>query len=70
MLQILRNCGVVRNFTIAEKLASIVSLKGTKRDSDLYTYLTDTLDKCELDLNNVSDISTDGSTFMVVQKRD
>lgn len=62
--------GFLRNFTIAEKLASIVAVKGITWDSDLYTDLKDTLDKCELDFNNVLATSTDGTSSMLIQNWD
>lgn len=39
--------GVLRNVTIVEKIVSIFALKGTTRDYDLYTYLTDALGKSD-----------------------
>lgn len=37
------NCGVGRNFTILEELASIVALKVTTQGSDLHSCLIDIL---------------------------
>ncbi|GFX09037.1 hypothetical protein TNCV_4166161 [Trichonephila clavipes] len=37
-----------------EELTSIVAPKGTARGPNLYSNLTQTLDKCELDFSNIS----------------
>lgn len=39
--------GVIRNFTVVKKIDCSIALKGTTRDSDLYTYLKNILAKCE-----------------------
>lgn len=59
---------VNRNFTIVEKVASIVAFKGTIPGFYLYISLKDTQVKCELNLNNVSVITTDGAPSTIVQK--
>lgn len=60
--------GVDRDFSIVEELASVVALKGTTRGTDLYSSLTQTLRKCELDFSNISAITTDGAKSMTGEK--
>ncbi|XP_035225040.1 uncharacterized protein LOC118197619 [Stegodyphus dumicola] len=57
-----------QDFTIVEELVNVVALKGTTQGTDLYSSLTQTLDKCELAFSNVSAITTDGAKSMNGEK--
>ncbi|XP_035214386.1 general transcription factor II-I repeat domain-containing protein 2-like [Stegodyphus dumicola] len=59
--------GVDRDFTNVDELASVVQLKGTTRGTDLYSSLTQTLDKCNVDSSNISAI-TGGAKSMTGEK--
>ncbi|XP_035230528.1 uncharacterized protein LOC118202457, partial [Stegodyphus dumicola] len=56
-----------RDFTNAEE-ASVFALKGTTRGTNLYSSLTQTLEKCELDFSNMSAITRDGAKSMTGEK--
>lgn len=60
--------GVDNSFSIVEELAGVVGLKGTTRGSDVYSTLKEVLSKCELTLNNISAITTDGAPSMTGHK--
>jgi RNAse (barnase) inhibitor barstar len=47
-------CGVVKNFKNMEELAALVSFKDTVKASDFYKDFQNTLNVCDLKVNNVN----------------
>ena len=56
--------GVDKSFSVTEELASVVSLKGTTKDSDILKAEIIKLNRLKLNLYNISGVTTDGAPSM------
>jgi hypothetical protein len=61
--------GVDGNFKIMEELVALAPLKDTIKTTVLYTALQIMLKKCQLKINNVSALITDGAPAVRQQRR-
>ena len=56
--------GVDKNFGVTEELAFVVPLKGTTKGSDILEAVMATLNRLQLNLNNMSGVTADGAPSM------
>jgi hypothetical protein len=52
-----------------EELAALLLLKDATKDADLYTALQNTFKTCQLQVNNMSALTTDGAPAVRQQRR-